>query len=310
MHVPAFRANGEYVLVQFTDTHLGRRDEADERTLAAMDRIVEIERPDLVVLSGDIIHAHHSCTDDAPGEWRRLVPKLDAYGMPWMFVFGNHDAEEAAYADIDAAVRESAHSLYERGPSALHGWGNYSVPVLRSGGRTVGAVILALDSGRDGDGDLTGWGYVHEDQVQWMRGEAGRVLSDRSVTGILFTHNPLPQHETVWRTQPCIGSCHEDICFQGRDTGLFDALRDTGISVCSVGHDHVNDFSGDLDGVALAFGRATGYSAYGRDGFERGARVFTLTEGKRGYRTHIRLADGTIAEQPEHSPEPPDRGPE
>ncbi len=36
-----------------------------------------------------------------------------------------------------------------------------------------------------------------------------------------------------------------------------------------VGHDHVNDFVGDLYGIRLCYGRATGFNTYGRQGFTR-----------------------------------------
>jgi hypothetical protein len=55
------------------------------------------------------------------------------------------------------------------------------------------------------------------------------------------------------------------------------------------GHDHLNDYIGELHGIRLGYGRATGYNTYGKEGFPRGARVIQLFEGERRFDTWIRL---------------------
>jgi hypothetical protein len=93
---------------------------------------------------------------------------------------------------------------------------------------------------------------------------------------------------------------------QGRDVGLFDAFRENGrVLACFVGHDHINDYEGTLDGVDLCYGRGSGYDCYGREGYRKGARLITLREEVRGYTSHIRLDDGSLAERPLHMPESP-----
>ena len=43
------------------------------------------------------------------------------------------------------------------------------------------------------------------------------------------------------------------------------------------GHDHNNDYFGKFNGINLAYGRKSGYGAYGPDNMQRGARVFEVT---------------------------------
>ena len=70
-----------------------------------------------------------------------------------------------------------------------------------------------------------------------------------------------------------------------------------------VGHDHINDYEGDLYGIRLCYCRGTGFHTYGREGFPRGARIIQLMEGKRDFRTWQYLADGsTLLRYPEHAP--------
>jgi 3',5'-cyclic AMP phosphodiesterase CpdA len=304
----SYRSDKSLTLAQFTDVHLRDRGENDANSFNLMESVIRIENPDLLVLSGDIVHSA-SCTDPV-GVWRELVERMDSWGLPWMFAFGNHDAENFPYESVDELVRSSSTALYSSGPGDIHGWGNYAVQVVGTDTDSTSAVIYCLDSGRDSDGPLSGWGYVHESQVEWFQHVStkmtgGSTSSDakNGLTSLMFVHNPLPQYVPMWQNTKCRGNCYEDVCFQGKDTGLFSAARDAGVSAYFCGHDHVNDFQGTYDGVDLLFGRATGYGGYGREGFERGARIVRLTEGIHGYDTHIRLADGSLAELPEHKPE-------
>ena len=113
----------------------------------------------------------------------------------------------------------------------------------------------------------------------------------------------MPEYDTLWDTGVCFGYKFEKVCFQGKDTGLFKAMKDVGISAMFCGHDHTNDYEGTWEGVDLCYGRGSGYGAYGKDGYQRGARIIELREGTRGYSGYIRLADGTVADRPIHEPE-------
>jgi hypothetical protein len=86
---------------------------------------------------------------------------------------------------------------------------------------------------------------------------------------------------------------------------MFAAMHEMGdVMGVFVGHDHVNDFIGDLHGIRLAYGRATGYNTYGRQGMARGARVIRLVEGEQDFTTWLRLEGGEkVTQQPAHAPE-------
>lgn len=69
------------------------------------------------------------------------------------------------------------------------------------------------------------------------------------------------------------------MCCPKINTGLFAAMHLAGnVRGVFAGHDHVNDYEGMLYGVRLCYGRATGYNTYGKDAFQRGARVIRLHE--------------------------------
>ncbi|MBG9793459.1 hypothetical protein ABD76_13570 [Paenibacillus dendritiformis] len=58
----AFRGDGTFKIVQFSDTefcvesefNLEEPQNIDDMTRAGMDRIIEAERPDLIVIAGDV----------------------------------------------------------------------------------------------------------------------------------------------------------------------------------------------------------------------------------------------------------------
>lgn len=108
----------------------------------------------------------------------------------------------------------------------------------------------------------------------------------------------------MWDYHPCHGVKYEPVCGPVINTGLFAALVDAGdVMSVFVGHEHVNDFHGELLGIRMGYGRGTGYGTYGREGFPRGARVFRLHEGERHFDTWLRLDDGSvITVQPLHEP--------
>ena len=103
---------------------------------------------------------------------------------------------------------------------------------------------------------------------------------------LAFFHIPLPEYNEIWDRQLCEGHKHETICCPNFNSGFFAALRQGGdVLGTFVGHDHVNDFEGELDGIRLCYGRASGFNTYGFPGFERGARVIQLYEGQREFKT-------------------------
>ena len=57
-----------------------------------------------------------------------------------------------------------------------------------------------------------------------------------------------------------------------------------------VGHDHVNNYIGIHQGIAMGYGQVSGADAYGK--FPRGSRIVELTEGNRSFESWIRTAEG------------------
>lgn len=303
-----FRPDGTFTIVQFTDTHLNEADGRDDPTYDLMRLVIAEDTPDLIMLTGDIgrIYPPDSTSEYAEiakQTWPRTIAFLDSTGIPWAFVHGNHDAELATYSLLDSVILASENTLYDPGPADINGSGNYVLPVRRDDG-SIGAALWCFDSG-SGSNEPSGYGWIHLNQIEWFEHHATELSAEYGdgALSLAFFHIPLQQYHVAWETNECLGSKYEKVCMQGRDEGIFDAFKRHGVVGTFCGHDHVNDYACSFEGVTLAYGRGTGYRAYGREGFLRGARVIQLIDEGRAWQTYIRLADGTEADQPIHSPE-------
>ncbi len=300
-----FREDGTFKIVQFTDVHWHNGEPADRESEALMAQITAAVQPDLVVLTGDILSGG-GCRD-AHASMREVVRIVEQWGIPWTAVFGNHDDEGTATRhELMAVMGEGAHSLVQPGPEEVPGVGNYVLTIDASGESSLAALLYFIDSGSYASADIGGYAWLEPAQIAWYSREAARFTAAacHPLPALAFFHIPLPEYDEVWDCHICYGEKHEDVCAPKLNSGLFAAMHEAGdVMGTFVGHDHVNDFWGDLHGIRLCYGRATGYNTYGRDGFPRGARVIRLREGQRRFETWLHLEDGSVVrEQPEHHP--------
>lgn len=312
-----FRADGTFTIAQFTDLHWENGNQADQKTRALMARVLEAERPDLAVLTGDVI-AGEGCGNPARS-WLDAVAVLENAGVPWAAVFGNPDDEGAlCRADLMALQQSSCRFCRsEAGPNDVPGVGNFALQVLpKDSGATTAtaasapaAVLYFFDSGGYSPTGLGCYGWVTHEQIGWYRETAHDLAQGwgTSPAALAFFHIPLPEYETVWERHVCHGVRLEPVCCPQINTGLFAAFHEMGdVNGVFVGHDHVNDFAGNLHGIRLCYGRASGYNTYGWEGFARGARLIRLRENERDFATYLRLDDGSVVcDPPEHAPERP-----
>ena len=300
-----FHNNQRFKIVQFTDIHWHNGEPPDQQSAALMTQIAAAESPDLIVLTGDIL-AGGGC-DDAADSLRAVVRIVEGCGIPWAAVFGNHDDEGSAdRRELMAVMQESQLSLSEPGPEAIPGVGNYVLPIQNSEGEGPAAVLYFIDSGSYAPTDIGGYDWIRREQIVWYLQEAAKftAAARHPLPALAFFHIPIPEYDEVWNFHTCYGVKYEDVCAPQVNTGFFAAMHEAGdVMGTFVGHEHINDFWGDLHGIRLCYGRATGYNTYGREGFPRGARVIQLREGLRQFETWLHLEDGVIIRsQPEHTP--------
>lgn len=292
-----FDSQGRFKIVQFSDLHMREGSPDDPKTLALMGQILDIEKPQLVVLTGDILASAAQPKDVMTLCCQPMAERQ----IPWAAVLGNHDDEithdREGLMDI---IMSLPYSLSQRGPRDIHGVGNYILPVYSANGLEKQWVLYFLDSNAyPWDKSLGRYDWIRVDQVHWYYETSKKLAAENHgqvYPGLAFFHIPIPEYERVLADDQAdvVGHRHENVACPRLNSGLFTAMLERGdIQGTFVGHDHVNDYESQLHGIRLIYGRVTGFTAYGREGFPRGARVILLETNKpNSFTTWQRLEEG------------------
>ena len=174
-----FTTDGDFKVMQLTDLHLGGGvlfADGDKRAIHAVAAMVEAEKPDLVIVTGDISFAvpwSGTLNNKIAHEYlKRLMENLGVY---WTVTFGNHDAEKYNFYNRAAVARmyedeTMKYCLFSAGPADVYGESNHVITVKNSLGLLTSAFVM-IDSNAYTEEDVfgLGWDYdnVHEDQIAW-----------------------------------------------------------------------------------------------------------------------------------------------
>lgn len=295
---PAFGADGRLKIAQLTDTHLDlgtpyRRAEA-EKTLAQLRAVLEAERPDLVLFTGDVVTGR-----PAREAWERLVAVLAEYRTPFCVVLGNHDAEQdLTRAEIARIVTSAPGSL-----NRLDAAGELADLVLEvPGAGGTAALLYCLDSHDYSTVEgVEGYGWFTPGQIAWYRDRSAAYTAangGRPLPALAFFHIALPEYVAAWRNpgNTHTGRAAEDECPGAVNAGMFAAMVEQGdVMGTFVGHDHDIDYIVAEQGIALGYGRFSGDDTT-YNNLRHGVRLLLLSEGERGFETWIRERDGRIVD--------------
>lgn len=297
-----FNENGSIKIMQFTDLHYTNDDEADHKTVALMRKVLEAEKPDFVMVTGDMVYGEHNLL---------FLPKVFAPliegSCPWSFVFGNHDSEWGhSRRELFEAGMKMKGCIVSHDPNSIDGIGNHIIEIKDKSNQTKWA-IFAIDSGDYNPMKFVG-GYacVTGNQINWYKNkiyELENKYKDFSV--LAFQHIAVPEHLDVFKYEKCYGIKREGCGSPRVNSGLFYAMLEAGHTKgLFVGHDHVNDYYGELYGITLGYGRGGGYGTYGAADHMKGARIFILDENNtESFETYIYLENGSVVKEPwEYSP--------
>jgi len=308
-----FRADGTFKVVQFNDTQ--DDEQTDRRTVELIEKVLDQEQPDFVVINGDVISSGCESRLAVKQAINNVVWPMESRGIPWAVTYGNHDEDSLAESGVDEAgmlqiYRSYAYNLNADNAAGLTGTSNTLVPIGSSTTKNRDAFALwMMDSGRYAPDAIAGqdfagyptWDWLRMDQVAWYREQSTALerRGGRKVPGLMFIHIALWEHRFMWwggvdtRTEAdaargrarhgIVGERNEDECPGPFNSGMFNAILERGdVKGVFVGHDHVNDYVGDYYGVKLGYAPGTGFGAYGLEGAERnrmrGGRVFELSE--------------------------------
>ncbi|KAI1332104.1 calcineurin-like phosphoesterase [Xylariaceae sp. FL0255] len=323
---PRIRDNGKFKILQLADLHLSTgvgecRDpvpdeyeggpcEADPRTLDFAAKLIEEEKPDLVVLSGDQVNG--DTAPDVQTAIFKYAQLLIKHKLPYVTIFGNHDDEGSlSRAGQMSIVQELPYSLSEAGPEDIDGVGNYYIEVLGQGGSKHSALTIYLLDTHSYSPDERKWpGYdwLKKTQIDWFKQTASSLKKKHAEythihMDLAFIHIPLPEYAKA--DNPIVGDVLEGVTAPVFNSGFHDALVEQGIVMVSCGHDHVNEYcmlSVDEElgkpQLWMCYGGGTGFGGYaGYGGYIRRARVFDIDMNIGRITTYKRVEYGETDER-------------
>lgn len=99
-------------------------------TRSLISTVIDAEKPDLVVFSGDQLNGQGTSWDPK-SVLAKFARAVTDKGIPWAAVFGNHDEEDGIKKEDQMMMMKGLpYSLVEKGPKDVHGVGNYVLKVM------------------------------------------------------------------------------------------------------------------------------------------------------------------------------------
>lgn len=292
-----FNANHKFKIVQFTDIHWKYGNPASDEAGERMAEVLDAEKPDLVVFTGDVIFAK-----PAREGLDKALEATISRGIPFAVTWGNHDDEQdLSRKELSAHVATKAGNLTST-VEGISGVTNYTLSVKSTDGKRDAAVLYIFDSNSYSPiKKVKGYDWIKHDQVEWYRQTSKAFTAannGKPLPALAFFHIPLPEFHEAAQNESAyfVGTRKEKACAPEINTGLAAAMLEAGdVMGVFVGHDHVNDYVVDWRGILLGYGRFTGGATVYHDIPEgNGARVIELTEDSRTIKTWIRIKGGKV----------------
>ncbi len=314
---PVLDENGEYVfttdrelkIVTMTDVHIGggwMSYKKDRMAINAVAAMINGEKPDLVVVTGDIAYPvpFQSGTFNNKLSAKLFIALMERLEVPYTVTFGNHDTESYSYfsrKSIGKLYSDDSlnYSLFSVGPEDVDGVGNHIIHVKNTKGDFVQELVF-IDSHSYTDGDIFGifWKYdnVHQNQVDWyeQKIKAAQAVTPE-VKSLVFMHIPLVEFKNAY-DEYLANNCNDTAdtkyvtggigekdpyiyCGMNEDN-LFEKMLELGSTQgVFCGHDHLNNLVLNYKGINFSYNYSVDYLAYvgiSKKGDQRGCAVLTV----------------------------------
>ena len=265
-----FNSDGKLKILHIADTHLNY-DKHFDASVWVIAEACDVEKPDLVVLTGDNTHP-----DDDPEKTKNLINALmnifESRKIPVAVTFGNHDAEKGPMtrADIMEYYKTFSCVITAEDADAFHNCATFNIPVLASDSDNVNFNIWVFDSGDYDEDEPRHYDRVRTEQIEWYKETSAKLREEnggQAVNSVVFQHIIVPEIYDVLKkldskqpyavkriyneeeiyafdeNQTNYGTLNEKPCPGYYNDGQFDALVENGdVLAMFTGHDHTNAF--------------------------------------------------------------------
>lgn len=258
-------------LLQLTDTHFHPGDISTMATERTLRPIVAREKPDFIVHTGDFVNND----SNKPITWAGL-DVINGLGLPWTLCIGNHDYP--VHKAEGSRTFEEIRRDMERGFQGYFDFPAgrkycYRYDLMTAEDAAPAACLFFFQVGH-AEGDRR----ISDPQLAWFAEQMDKDAKRGVKAPItVFVHIPLTEYHLLYESGKAVGQRGEAVCYDS-DTGasfrhFAGSKRVVGV-FC--GHDHVNNYHGDWQGIDLVYGRVSGWGGYGPLTWKRGGRLITL----------------------------------
>lgn len=318
---PAVADDGYYTFVtddnikvmQLTDVHIGAgfmSIKKDTMALNSVASMITAEKPDLVVVTGDIAYPvpFQAGTFNNKNSARLFAQLMEQLGVYWAPVFGNHDTEVYSYYTREEICDfytggDYRHCLLQAGPNDVDGVGNYIINIKNTAGKIVQSLVMMDSQSYKGNnmlGIVMEYDRIHDNQVEWYENQIKALTEENGgevPKSMAFFHIPLVEYKDAWAeyTQNNkqdtenvkliygnVGEKEDGIYSPEENCGLFDKALELGSTQAFFcGHDHLNNFRINYKGINLVYGYSIDYLAYigiSKYGAQRGCSIIEINQ--------------------------------
>lgn len=270
-----------YSVLQVTDVHILNNEKKDAKAFKTITAMVEASKPDMIVVTGDVTSEKENFT-----AFKTFCTFMEEFNIPWAFVFGNHEGLDIAYEPGEVLDPEKIadkqtlsdylesldNCIYERGDENVDGMGNYYYNVTDENGKVITSLIM-MDS-HSYDEENEGYDHFHENQVEWyentIKSIAKEVNGDETkvVPSLAFFHVPMQEYRTGYdeakgTDKRLWGYRFEKEGCPAVDDQMFEKMVELGSTKgCFAGHDHMNNYEVEYQGIRLAYGLSCDHNIY------------------------------------------------
>ena len=306
-----FNSDGKFRILLFGDIH----EHTDYKTnpkfkdmQKLMNAALDEFKPDLCVLLGDNCNTGIYVED--PDVFREMlkdvVAPITSRNIPVAAVLGNHEHDHGHEDEIVAEYGKLGIIMRNDAPDEVTGNANFKELIYSSDGEKPVFCLWFIDSNNCHENrEISHYDYVHTDQIEWFEAESEKLKElngGEPMPSFIFQHTPVPEEYELLRkarfwelpvsvrgyntkrktfyvgkkgTADYVG---EGPCSPDVNNGQFASWKKVGgVLGAFFGHDHLNDFSGFVDGIFIAQHKTAGFRAY-TDGCRSCVRLVTLEE--------------------------------
>ena len=191
-----FNENGKFKIMQINDTQ--DTDKMNKRTEEFIRKAVAQEKPDLVVIPGDV------CNDIFIGanekrvkqSLRNLASLLNELKVPFAYTPGNHDHDKddmVSTLEQMQVFNEFEYNVWDATKS--NDPGTYNIPIMSSDGSHMALNVYMIDS-QNKSGLANGYTGPNPETVEWYKAKSDELKAangGKVVPSLVFQHVPVSE---------------------------------------------------------------------------------------------------------------------